>query len=105
MQFSHWLRYVEYKYLPYPINEKKKCGCWFLEEAIKRDSEKVAQAIQQNDPNVIAAKASSIARRAQRVAVVASKEAANSEDPKFVHDVSRAANQLSGGERSKGHRS
>ncbi|XP_030848748.1 vinculin isoform X4 [Strongylocentrotus purpuratus] len=66
------------------------------EEAIKRDSEKVAQAIQQNDPNVIAAKASSIARRAQRVAVVASKEAANSEDPKFVQDVSRAANQLSG---------
>ncbi|XP_063956945.1 vinculin-like isoform X5 [Lytechinus pictus] len=65
------------------------------EEAIKAESEDVDRAIKQNNAPVIAEKASNIARRAQRVAVVASKEAANSEDPKFVHDVSQAANQLS----------
>ncbi|XP_071505941.1 vinculin-like isoform X3 [Diadema antillarum] len=65
------------------------------EEAIKRDSEAVSAGIQQQNPNVIIEKASNIARRAKRVADVASKEAANSEDPEFVAKVTAAAEQLS----------
>ncbi|XP_072163078.1 vinculin-like [Diadema setosum] len=65
------------------------------EEAIKRDSEAVSAGIQQQNPNIIIEKASNIARRAKRVADVASKEAANSEDPEFVAKVTAAAEQLS----------
>ena len=65
------------------------------EEAILRDTDRIEGAIRVGNSAEIAGGASSIARRADRVLQVAEMEAQNSEDPKFVDNVNRAAERLS----------
>lgn len=54
-------------------------------------------AISKNDPNKMVDHTTAIARLANRVLQVAKQEADNSEDPTFISDISRAADQLQTG--------
>ncbi|CAH1270147.1 VCL [Branchiostoma lanceolatum] len=64
------------------------------EEAIARDSEMVKVAIKNVQVQSVVNGASNIARRANRVLMVAKREADNSEDPKFVDKVNDASDVL-----------
>ncbi|XP_021371537.1 vinculin-like isoform X13 [Mizuhopecten yessoensis] len=65
-----------------------------VEEAILRDTDRVEDGIRTNDPAKMVTNGSNIARRANRVLQVAHTEAENSEDPQFVDQVNRAAENL-----------
>ncbi|KAJ8418198.1 hypothetical protein AAFF_G00139070 [Aldrovandia affinis] len=65
------------------------------EEAIKKDIDKCRVAMANVQPQMLVAGATSIARRANRVLLVAKKEVENSEDPKFREAVKAASDGLS----------
>ncbi|KAK2866781.1 hypothetical protein Q7C36_002837 [Tachysurus vachellii] len=65
------------------------------EEAIKHDLEKCHVAMTNHQPQMLVAGATSIARRANRIVLVAKREVENSEEPKFRETLREAANELS----------
>ncbi|XP_045079026.1 vinculin isoform X1 [Coregonus clupeaformis] len=65
------------------------------EEAIKKDIDKCRVAMANVQPQMLVAGATSIARRANRVLLVAKREVENSEDPRFRKAVKRASDILS----------
>ncbi|XP_057198082.1 vinculin a isoform X2 [Triplophysa rosa] len=65
------------------------------EEAIKKDIDKCRVAMANVQPQMLVAGATSIARRANRVLLVAKREVENSEDPKFRDLVKVASDELS----------
>ncbi|XP_047458950.1 vinculin-like isoform X6 [Mugil cephalus] len=65
------------------------------EEAIKKDIDKCRVAMANVQPQMLVAGATSIARRANRVLLVAKREMENSEDPRFRDTVKRASDILS----------
>lgn len=64
------------------------------EEAIKKDIDKSRVAMANVQPQMLVAGATSIARRANRVLLVAKREVENSEDPKFRELVKAASDDL-----------
>ncbi|XP_051946430.1 vinculin-like isoform X2 [Xyrauchen texanus] len=64
------------------------------EEAIKKDIDKCRVAMANVQPQMLVAGATSIARRANRVLLVAKREVENSEDPKFRELVKGASDDL-----------
>nr|XP_057914911.1 vinculin-like isoform X3 [Doryrhamphus excisus] len=65
------------------------------EEAIKKDIDKCRVAMANIQPQMLVAGATSIARRANRVLLVAKREVENSEDPRFRDTVKHASDILS----------
>lgn len=65
------------------------------EEAIKKDIDKCRVAMANVQPQMLVAGATSIARRANRILLVAKREVENSEDPKFREMVKKASDELS----------
>ncbi|XP_056292244.1 vinculin-like isoform X5 [Pseudoliparis swirei] len=65
------------------------------EEAIKKDIDKCRVAMANVQPQMLVAGATSIARRANRVLLVAKREVDNSEDPRFRDTVKNASDILS----------
>ncbi|XP_069096938.1 vinculin isoform X1 [Pleurodeles waltl] len=65
------------------------------EEAIKKDIDKCKVAMANVQPQMLVAGATSIARRANRILLVAKREVENSEDPKFREAVKNASDELS----------
>ncbi|XP_077960968.1 vinculin-like isoform X9 [Gasterosteus aculeatus] len=65
------------------------------EEAIKKDIDKCRVAMANVQPQMLVAGATSIARRANRVLLVAKREVENSEDPRFRDTVKHASDLLS----------
>ncbi|CAL9699374.1 unnamed protein product [Knipowitschia caucasica] len=65
------------------------------EEAIKKDLDKCRVAMANSQPQMLVAGATSIARRANRILLVAKREVENSEDPKFREMVAAARDELS----------
>ncbi|CAH2321668.1 vinculin isoform X1 [Pelobates cultripes] len=65
------------------------------EEAIKKDIDKCKVAMANMQPQMLVAGATSIARRANRILLVAKREVENSEDPKFRELVKNASDELS----------
>ncbi|KAM9847365.1 vinculin-like isoform 2-T2 [Aulostomus maculatus] len=65
------------------------------EEAIKKDIDKCRVAMANVQPQMLVAGATSIARRANRVLLVAKREVENSEDPRFRDSVKHASDILS----------
>uniref|UniRef100_A0A8C5PZM9 Vinculin n=1 Tax=Leptobrachium leishanense TaxID=445787 RepID=A0A8C5PZM9_9ANUR len=65
------------------------------EEAIKKDIDKCKVAMANMQPQMLVAGATSIARRANRILLVAKREVENSEDPKFRESVKNASDELS----------
>lgn len=65
------------------------------EEAIKKDLDKCRVAMSNHQPQMLVAGATSIARRANRILLVAKREVENSEDPKFREMVKAASDELS----------
>ncbi|MGH0134642.1 UNVERIFIED_CONTAM: hypothetical protein FKN15_029722 [Acipenser sinensis] len=65
------------------------------EEAIKKDIDKCQVAMANVQPQMLVAGATSIARRANRILLVAKREVENSEDPKFHEIVKAASDDLS----------
>ncbi|XP_074502544.1 vinculin-like isoform X4 [Sebastes fasciatus] len=65
------------------------------EEAIKKDIDKCRVAMANVQPQMLVAGATSIARRANRVLLVAKREVENSEDPRFRDTVKNASDNLS----------
>ncbi|XP_058242066.1 vinculin a isoform X3 [Hemibagrus wyckioides] len=65
------------------------------EEAIKKDIDKCRVAMANVQPQMLVAGATSIARRANRILLVAKREVENSEDPKFREMVKVASDELS----------
>ncbi|XP_030235047.1 vinculin isoform X2 [Gadus morhua] len=65
------------------------------EEAIKKDIDKCRVAMANVQPQMLVAGATSIARRANRVLLVAKREVENSEDPRFRDAVKHASDVLS----------
>ncbi|XP_016304135.1 vinculin-like [Sinocyclocheilus anshuiensis] len=65
------------------------------EEAIKKDLDKCQVAMANHQPQMLVAGATSIARRANRILLVAKREVENSEDPKFRETVKVASDELS----------
>lgn len=65
------------------------------EEAIKNDLDKCRVAMANHQPQMLVAGATSIARRANRILLVAKREVENSEDPKFREVVRAASDELS----------
>uniref|UniRef100_A0A672G335 Vinculin n=1 Tax=Salarias fasciatus TaxID=181472 RepID=A0A672G335_SALFA len=65
------------------------------EEAIKKDLDKCRVAMDNYQPQMLVAGATSIARRANRILLVAKREVENSEDPKFREMVKAASDELS----------
>uniref|UniRef100_A0A8C2Z1T8 Vinculin n=1 Tax=Cyclopterus lumpus TaxID=8103 RepID=A0A8C2Z1T8_CYCLU len=65
------------------------------EDAIKKDLEKCRLAMANHQPQMLVAGATSIARRANRILLVAKREVENSEDPKFREMVKAASDGLS----------
>ncbi|MED6289209.1 hypothetical protein CHARACLAT_000381 [Characodon lateralis] len=65
------------------------------EEAIKKDIDKCRVAMANVQPQMLVAGATSIARRANRVLLVAKREVENSEDPRFRDIVKHASDILS----------
>ncbi|XP_061141960.1 vinculin-like isoform X8 [Syngnathus typhle] len=65
------------------------------EEAIKKDIDKCRVAMANVQPQMLVAGATSIARRANRVLLVAKREVENSEDPRFRDLVKHASDVLS----------
>ncbi|XP_034407831.1 vinculin-like isoform X2 [Cyclopterus lumpus] len=65
------------------------------EEAIKKDIDKCRVAMANVQPQMLVAGATSIARRANRVLLVAKREVENSEDPRFRDTVKNASDLLS----------
>ncbi|XP_063047728.1 vinculin-like isoform X2 [Engraulis encrasicolus] len=65
------------------------------EEAIKKDIDKCRVAMANVQPQMLVAGATSIARRANRILLVAKREVENSEDPKFRELVKAASDDLS----------
>ncbi|XP_037541240.1 vinculin a isoform X1 [Nematolebias whitei] len=65
------------------------------EEAIKKDIDKCRVAMANVQPQMLVAGATSIARRANRVLLVAKREVDNSEDPRFRDTVKHASDILS----------
>uniref|UniRef100_A0A8C6VXP0 Vinculin n=1 Tax=Nothobranchius furzeri TaxID=105023 RepID=A0A8C6VXP0_NOTFU len=65
------------------------------EDAIKKDLDKCRVAMANHQPQMLVAGATSIARRANRILLVAKREVENSEDPKFREVVKAASDELS----------
>ncbi|XP_014035769.1 vinculin isoform X1 [Salmo salar] len=65
------------------------------EEAIKKDLEKCRAAMANHQPQMLVVGATSIARRANRILLVAKREVENSEDPRFREMVKAASDELS----------
>lgn len=65
------------------------------EEAIKKDLDKCKVAMANMQPQMLVAGVTSIARRANRILLVAKREVENSEDPKFREAVKAASDELS----------
>ncbi|XP_059215610.1 vinculin-like [Centropristis striata] len=65
------------------------------EDAIKKDIDKCRVAMANVQPQMLVAGATSIARRANRVLLVAKREVENSEDPRFRDTVKHASDILS----------
>lgn len=65
------------------------------EDAIKKDLDKCRVAMANHQPQMLVAGATSIARRANRILLVAKREVENSEDPKFREMVKAASDELS----------
>uniref|UniRef100_A0AAY4B0Q3 Vinculin n=1 Tax=Denticeps clupeoides TaxID=299321 RepID=A0AAY4B0Q3_9TELE len=65
------------------------------EEAIKKDIDKCRVAMANVQPQMLVAGATSIARRANRILLVAKREVENSEDPRFSEMVKAASDELS----------
>ncbi|XP_018580475.1 vinculin-like isoform X4 [Scleropages formosus] len=65
------------------------------EEAIKKDIDKCRVAMANVQPQMLVAGATSIARRANRILLVAKREVENSEDPRFGEMVKAASDELS----------
>lgn len=65
------------------------------EDAIKKDLDKCQVAMANHQPQMLVAGATSIARRANRILLVAKREVENSEDPKFRETVKAASDELS----------
>lgn len=65
------------------------------EDAIKKDLDKCQVAMANHQPQMLVAGATSIARRANRILLVAKREIENSEDPKFRETVKAASDELS----------
>ncbi|XP_048862431.1 vinculin-like isoform X2 [Brienomyrus brachyistius] len=65
------------------------------EEAIKKDIDKCQVSMANVQPQMLVAGATSIARRANRVLLVAKREVENSEDPRFREMVKAASDDLS----------
>uniref|UniRef100_A0A9J7WXN4 Vinculin n=1 Tax=Cyprinus carpio carpio TaxID=630221 RepID=A0A9J7WXN4_CYPCA len=65
------------------------------EEAIKKDLDKCQVAMANHQPQMLVAGATSIARRANRIMLVAKREVENSEDHKFRETVKAASDELS----------
>uniref|UniRef100_A0A669CUB6 Vinculin n=1 Tax=Oreochromis niloticus TaxID=8128 RepID=A0A669CUB6_ORENI len=65
------------------------------EDAIKKDLDKCRVAMTNHQPQMLVAGATSIARRANRILLVAKREVENSEDPKFREVVKAASDELS----------
>ncbi|XP_041116959.1 vinculin isoform X2 [Polyodon spathula] len=65
------------------------------EEAIKKDIDKCRVAMANVQPQMLVAGATSIARRANRILLVAKREVENSEDPRFREIVKAASDDLS----------
>ncbi|XP_069044972.1 vinculin a isoform X3 [Lepisosteus oculatus] len=65
------------------------------EDAIKKDIDKCRVAMANVQPQMLVAGATSIARRANRILLVAKREVENSEDPKFREAVKAASDELS----------
>ncbi|KAM4815047.1 LOW QUALITY PROTEIN: vinculin-like [Thomomys bottae] len=65
------------------------------EEAIKKDLDKCKVAMANIQPQMLVAGATSIARRANRILLVAKREVENSEDSKFREVVKAASDELS----------
>ena len=65
------------------------------EDAIKKDLDKCRVAMDKHQPQMLVAGATSIARRANRILLVAKREVENSEDPKFREMVKAASDELS----------
>ncbi|XP_037546833.1 vinculin [Nematolebias whitei] len=65
------------------------------EDAIKKDLDKCRMAMTNHQPQMLVAGATSIARRANRILLVAKREVENSEDPKFREVVKAASDELS----------
>ncbi|XP_071265073.1 vinculin-like isoform X1 [Salvelinus alpinus] len=65
------------------------------EEAIKKDLEKCRAAMANHQPQMLVVGATSIARRANRILLVAKREVENSEDPRFREIVKAASDELS----------
>uniref|UniRef100_A0A8C5I753 Vinculin n=1 Tax=Gouania willdenowi TaxID=441366 RepID=A0A8C5I753_GOUWI len=65
------------------------------EEAIKKDLDKCRVAMTNHQPQMLVAGATSIARRANRILLVAKREVENSEDPRFREVVKAASDELS----------
>ncbi|MEQ2211930.1 hypothetical protein XENOCAPTIV_020714, partial [Xenoophorus captivus] len=65
------------------------------EDAIKKDLDKCRVAMTNHQPQMLVAGATSIARRANRILLVAKREVENSEDPKFREMVKAASDELS----------
>ncbi|XP_076142514.1 vinculin-like [Alosa pseudoharengus] len=65
------------------------------EEAIKKDIDKCRVAMANVQPQMLVAGATSIARRANRILLVAKREVENSEDPKYREMVKAASDELS----------
>ncbi|KAG7272556.1 hypothetical protein CRUP_004731 [Coryphaenoides rupestris] len=68
---------------------------WIDNEAIKKDIDKCRVAMANVQPQMLVAGATSIARRANRVLLVAKREVENSEDPRFRDTVKHASDMLS----------
>ena len=65
------------------------------EEAINKDLEKCRVAMANEQAQMLVAGATSIARRANRILLVAKREVENSEDPRFREAVKAASDGLS----------
>lgn len=65
------------------------------EDAIKKDLDKCRVAMANHQPQMLVAGATSIARRANRILLVAKREVENSEDPRFREAVKAASDELS----------
>lgn len=71
------------------------------EEQMRKHALMCEDAIVKNDANKMVDHTTAIARLANRVLQVAKQEADNSEDPVFISDINRAADQVQTGEHRK----
>uniref|UniRef100_A0A671YP56 Vinculin n=1 Tax=Sparus aurata TaxID=8175 RepID=A0A671YP56_SPAAU len=90
---NQWIDNMGFKGLIRAIDTKSLLDA--SEEAIKKDIDKCRVAMANVQPQMLVAGATSIARRANRVLLVAKREVENSEDPRFRDTVKHASDILS----------